>query len=574
MAQTTQMDTTSNLGNTIRGILAGLRGSIIGKANGDNISSDAKDQLFSDLLEATKQKYAAPASTALPASDNSSETSTNNALRNIAEEKRNELRDLLGRIKEDRQRLKDDRKADKTSQKEVQKTDNDSDNDVNKAQASETQTRNQPDTTSKAGDEKASPEATTAATSTGEKGENQTASSDDESSAPLSDETKQLIETDLAEAENALLALLQQMAMAQTPSVKTALPTTENSENEDGVDFFTIPGMTESADGKAGAAMHETKQAEKESGQNLSALSLGAQATLDPSLNTNAETASTTKSQKNSASETNATTNAATEALISTTTAADANAETTPSPRREFLDMMESFANFSKPSDSKSNDQQLVTAPQSSQTAATTATNNLALDLGTHSNNGGSTHSQTSSSGNSTAHTPTAIEGTGKADSYSFASQLSATKAARGGQSSLTSVVEQVSLYLNKQAKAGSDSFTLQLRPADLGRVEVKLEISADKQVQGKIIVDNQATLDLLAKDSSSLTRALQDAGLQADSNSLQFSLRGDGQGNKSDKGANENSSFEVPDEDVSFEEISASTETYYITPGRVNLRV
>jgi len=80
-----------------------------------------------------------------------------------------------------------------------------------------------------------------------------------------------------------------------------------------------------------------------------------------------------------------------------------------------------------------------------------------------------------------------------------------------------------------RMVSSGEDHVSLQMHPSELGRVDVKLDISSDKQVKATISADNQSTLDLLKHDSDKLQQVLKDAGLQADSGSLQFSLRDQG---------------------------------------------
>ncbi len=91
-------------------------------------------------------------------------------------------------------------------------------------------------------------------------------------------------------------------------------------------------------------------------------------------------------------------------------------------------------------------------------------------------------------------------------------------------------VTHQVSVNVKRAVADGLDRITIRLRPENLGRVEVRLEVGTDKTVQARIVVDRPETLDMLRQDSRVLERALQDAGLQADGNSLSFSLR-EGQG-------------------------------------------
>jgi flagellar hook-length control protein FliK len=168
------------------------------------------------------------------------------------------------------------------------------------------------------------------------------------------------------------------------------------------------------------------------------------------------------------------------------------------------------------------------------------------------------------------------FESTGKlTQGYDTASQLIATKSAKSTGLNATHVIEQVTVKVNQQAKSGLDQMTIQLRPSDLGRVDIKLSF-LDGAVTGLVTADNQATLDLLAKDSRSLERALQDAGLRADSGSLSFQLRDPGNQTPSQNGRNaggkDSFNLELP-EDV-LAETGGADEAYIIEPNRVNLRV
>jgi len=94
------------------------------------------------------------------------------------------------------------------------------------------------------------------------------------------------------------------------------------------------------------------------------------------------------------------------------------------------------------------------------------------------------------------------------------------------------SMVEQISVKITKAIQSGQDKITIQLRPANMCRVEVKMEVSHDNRLTALVTVDNRETLDQLKNDSRSLQRALQDAGLQTDAGDLQFNMRGqEGQG-------------------------------------------
>lgn len=215
--------------------------------------------------------------------------------------------------------------------------------------------------------------------------------------------------------------------------------------------------------------------------------------------------------------------------------------------------------------------------------ATTTASGMVATALATTAKESGdaatgSALKAASGTGAATTTAPLVGEGLRSAGSYDFASQLSAARVNKGGAAGLPQAVEQVSVQLHKAVKEGLDEITIQLKPAELGKIEIKLSVSADKSVTGTVVAENQATLTLLQKDSSSLQRALQEAGLQAQAGCMEFSLRD--QGNAQQFAQNKNEGFsrgKGADDEAYSAALEASTsqpETYYVTPGHVNLRV
>jgi flagellar hook-length control protein FliK len=79
------------------------------------------------------------------------------------------------------------------------------------------------------------------------------------------------------------------------------------------------------------------------------------------------------------------------------------------------------------------------------------------------------------------------------------------------------------------KAAGGTKSFEIRLDPAELGRVEVKLDIGSDGKADATITVHRPETLALMLSDSQNLERSLRDAGLDVSNSSLNFSLKGDG---------------------------------------------
>jgi flagellar hook-length control protein FliK len=85
---------------------------------------------------------------------------------------------------------------------------------------------------------------------------------------------------------------------------------------------------------------------------------------------------------------------------------------------------------------------------------------------------------------------------------------------------------QMVSVTLSRMADGRAERMTIQLRPAELGTVEVKLDFRGDGTVQAMIVADRAETLGLLQRDAPTLEKALQEAGLKTAPQGLSFSLR------------------------------------------------
>lgn len=112
--------------------------------------------------------------------------------------------------------------------------------------------------------------------------------------------------------------------------------------------------------------------------------------------------------------------------------------------------------------------------------------------------------------------------------------------------------IDGIALEIATRSLEGKRRFEIRLDPPELGRIDVRLDVSRDGQVTSRLMVERADTLDLLRRDSASLERALQSAGLQTGDSGLQFSLRdqsgqqADGQGD-----GRRPHVLIVPDEDV-----------------------
>ncbi|MBU2091519.1 MAG: flagellar hook-length control protein FliK [Alphaproteobacteria bacterium] len=90
----------------------------------------------------------------------------------------------------------------------------------------------------------------------------------------------------------------------------------------------------------------------------------------------------------------------------------------------------------------------------------------------------------------------------------------------------------QVAIQLHNAAKDDVRRITIHLRPEQLGKVEVSMEVDQSGRLQAVISADKPETLDWLRRDAQHLERALQDAGMKTDQGSLSFNLRGEQQNN------------------------------------------
>lgn len=79
---------------------------------------------------------------------------------------------------------------------------------------------------------------------------------------------------------------------------------------------------------------------------------------------------------------------------------------------------------------------------------------------------------------------------------------------------------------IGMRALAGNKRFDIRLDPGELGRVDVRLEISDDGGVSARLTVDRVETLHLLQRDARTLERAFEQAGLKSSDGSVEITLR------------------------------------------------
>lgn len=104
-----------------------------------------------------------------------------------------------------------------------------------------------------------------------------------------------------------------------------------------------------------------------------------------------------------------------------------------------------------------------------------------------------------------------------------FAKALNAATQAQQNQPS--NATQQVLVQIQNRA-AKSSHINVQLTPAELGRVDVRLNIGRDGQTYAVVMADKPETLALLQRDAAALEKSLQNAGLNASAGNMSFNLR------------------------------------------------
>lgn len=97
-------------------------------------------------------------------------------------------------------------------------------------------------------------------------------------------------------------------------------------------------------------------------------------------------------------------------------------------------------------------------------------------------------------------------------------------------------VVEQIKVNITKSAVKGVDTIDIQLKPEDLGKIQIKMHIAKDGRLHADIIASRPETIDMLQKDISGLEKAFNDAGYNADSRSFNFSFQKENQAGEQQK--------------------------------------
>jgi len=88
-----------------------------------------------------------------------------------------------------------------------------------------------------------------------------------------------------------------------------------------------------------------------------------------------------------------------------------------------------------------------------------------------------------------------------------------------------------IGVEIAKAAKGEREDLLIRLDPRDLGRINVRLSFDGDGVLRAVMSADSPAALDMLRRESGDLNRALADAGIRSDAQSLRFDARSGDQG-------------------------------------------
>lgn len=113
------------------------------------------------------------------------------------------------------------------------------------------------------------------------------------------------------------------------------------------------------------------------------------------------------------------------------------------------------------------------------------------------------------------------LKASGDTPGNSFINQLSP---ARGNMPAQTT--QMIALQIQQNAAAKVTAFTIQLDPADLGRLDIRMKFDKDGGMKAHMSAERPETLSMLQRDQHQLNRVLQQAGIDVDENSLSFDLR------------------------------------------------
>ena len=113
---------------------------------------------------------------------------------------------------------------------------------------------------------------------------------------------------------------------------------------------------------------------------------------------------------------------------------------------------------------------------------------------------------------------------------------------------------EQLAVQIQRAVNAQVQRFSIRLEPAELGRIDVRLDFARDGSVNAAITVERPETFDLMQRDIQALERSLKESGVQGEGLKLDLQLgtgRQEQQDAQSEQPADYRQSADTVDEEL-----------------------
>ena len=154
-------------------------------------------------------------------------------------------------------------------------------------------------------------------------------------------------------------------------------------------------------------------------------------------------------------------------------------------------------------------------------------------------------------------------------DLKSASTALSTIKATKPG--TLTTLdklnaLNQIKDQLRQTLQKGETHLKIQLKPNEMGKVDIKLDISRDGLVTAAFKAENRETLETLTRHMLDFQNIFKDAGLQADSQGMNFSM------NRNDNPESGNFKEQILSDDLFMEEVKATASSGLLAPSTINI--
>lgn len=138
--------------------------------------------------------------------------------------------------------------------------------------------------------------------------------------------------------------------------------------------------------------------------------------------------------------------------------------------------------------------------------------------------------------------------------------------------------VSGIPIEIAAAIRAGKSRFDISLDPAELGKIDVRINIDRNGNVTSHLTVEKPETLQMLRQDAPQLQRALDDAGFKTGGNGLSFSLRdqnsGQNSGQNNDNGGNARRLIISEDESVAAAPVGRGYGRMLASSSGVDIRV